>query len=162
MTSTVLKGLGLITLIYANKLHNKKIIVGPIEKIWVSDINMYYNARIDTGAETTSIHAFDIKVLTEKEIKMRNNIGKLIEFKTMNENGKIARHKGTIVNVNKIRNAQGVERRYAIAMTLKFNGRSRTILVNLRNRHKLKYKLLIGRNWLNDSYLVDVSKKQNQ
>ena len=46
-------------------------------------------------------------------------------------------------------------------MDLIWNGKSHAIPVNLRDRKKLEYKLLIGRNWLDGKYLVDVSKKDN-
>ncbi len=63
-----------------------------------------------------------------------------------------------IIKVSKIRNAQGVERRYAVVMDLIRNGQNKALPVNLRDRSKLEYKLLIGRNWLANDYLVDVTK----
>ncbi|WP_368730444.1 hypothetical protein [Poseidonibacter lekithochrous] len=42
-------------------------------------------------------------------------------------------------------------------MDLELNGKNKAVAVSLRNRSKLEYKLLIGRDWLNNDYLVDVS-----
>ncbi len=39
-----------------------------------------------------------------------------------------------------------------------WNGKNKSIPVNLRDRSELEYKLLIGRNWLEGDYLVDVTK----
>ncbi|HIF9421632.1 TPA: ATP-dependent zinc protease family protein [Photobacterium damselae] len=134
-----------------------KEIVGQVETIRVNNLDMDYEARIDTGAATTSINAYDIKVLGSDNSNMRDNLGEQVKFKTKNEKGQVATYKGKIIRVSKIRNAQGVERRYAVVMDLELNGKNKAVAVNLRNRSKLEYKLLIGRNWLNDDYLVDVS-----
>lgn len=52
--------------------------------------------------------------------------------------------------------AQGREKRYLVRLTLSAMGVRKTILVNLRDRSQLRYKLLLGRNWLADDFLVDV------
>ncbi|GAB6260437.1 RimK/LysX family protein [Photobacterium sp. CCB-ST2H9] len=136
----------------------KKSIVGQVETIKIPDLDMEFLARIDTGANTTSINASNIRVLGEKSDDMRENLGSMVEFTTENEKGEKATYKGKIVKVSKIRNAQGVERRYAVKMDLSWNGEHKRVSVNLRNRSKLEYKLLIGRNWLMGDYLVDVEK----
>ncbi|PST91269.1 ATP-dependent zinc protease [Photobacterium jeanii] len=144
----------------AAKMFEGKSIVGQVETIRVHELDLDYKARIDTGAKTTSIHAVDIKV-TGKDSdsdNMRDHLGETVEFTSFNEDGEEARYKGKIVKVSKIRNAQGVERRYAVKMDLGWNGEHKTVAVNLRDRSKLEYKLLIGRNWLEGNYLVDVEK----
>lgn len=140
-----------------------KSIVGPVETIKVNDLGINYEARIDTGANTTSINAYNIKIdgKTEEDNSkqtMHDNLGHKITFTTKNELGQEVTHTAKIIKVSKIRNAQGVERRYAVVMDLIWNGQSKAIPVNLRDRSKLKYKLLIGRNWLEGDYLVDVTK----
>ncbi|WP_249199433.1 RimK/LysX family protein [Photobacterium sp. GJ3] len=139
----------------------KKSIVGQVETIQISDLEMQYLARIDTGANTTSINAYDIRVLGDKSDDMRENLGNMVEFTTENEKGEKATYKAKIVKVSKIRNAQGVERRYGVKMDLSWNGEHKRITVNLRNRSKLEYKLLVGRNWLMGDYLVDVEKSDD-
>ncbi|MGF1723636.1 ATP-dependent zinc protease family protein [Photobacterium nomapromontoriensis] len=143
-----------------SKCDGGKSIVGQVETIKVYELNMDYLARIDTGAATTSINAKDIKVIGDDSDSdnMRDHLGHMVEFTTVNGKGKEAKYKGRIVKVSKIRNAQGVERRYAVKMDLGWNGEHKTVNVNLRDRSKLEYKLLIGRNWLSNDYLVDVDK----
>ncbi|MCW8329411.1 RimK/LysX family protein [Photobacterium sp. SDRW27] len=145
----------------ANGEENKqKSVVGQIETIKVHELEMDFQARIDTGAATTSIHATDITVNGEEPDSedMRDHLGEMVEFTSINENGDKATYKGKIIKVSKIRNAQGVERRYAVKMDLGWNGEHKTVAVNLRDRSKLDYKLLIGRNWLSGDYVVDVDK----
>jgi len=55
-----------------------------------------------------------------------------------------------------VRNAQGVETRYQIPLTLRWHGIDKLIRVNLRDRSAMTYKLLIGRDWLMGDFVVDV------
>ncbi len=142
----------------STSLEDKKI-VGETEFILVEDVSMNFLSRIDTGANSTSIHAIDIEIEGgEDSINMRDNVGKTIRFTTLNENGVETRHETEIHKVSIIRNAQGEERRYSVVMNLSFDGVTQPVVVNLRDRSRMTYKLLIGRNWLRGNYLVDVEK----
>jgi len=139
---------------------NDKSIVGELEYIDIQELDTPFLARIDTGANTSSIHAFDVVVEGEQSDSdnMRNHIGHTVSFTTANELGEESKHTGKIVKVSRIRNAQGVERRYGVNLTLNWQGEKKEVTVNLRDRSKLNYKLLIGRNWLEGDYLVDVER----
>lgn len=145
---------------FANEHCSNKTIVGQIETIHIKELNTNYKARIDTGAATTSIHATDIEIVGQEDESddMRDHLGDTVKFTTYNEDNIATKHTGRIIKVSKIRNAQGVERRYAVRMHLEFDGKEKKIAVNLRDRSKLEYKLLIGRNWLAGDYLVDVER----
>ncbi|MDD9194363.1 RimK/LysX family protein [Aliivibrio sp. S3MY1] len=145
---------------FAAESCSNKTIVGQIETIHVKELGSNYEARIDTGAATTSIHATNIEIIgkNDESEDMRDHLGDTVKFTTYNEVGEASEHTGRIIKVSKIRNAQGVERRYAVQMHLEFDGKDKKIAVNLRDRSKLDYKLLIGRNWLAGDYLVDVEK----
>jgi hypothetical protein len=130
--------------------------VGPVEYIKVVELeNMKYLTRIDTGANTTSIHAFDIKV-DDDSGDMKGNIGKTVTFTTMNEKKEFRTLQATIVDAIIIRNAIAKERRYQVELSLYWKGQMKKVLVNLSDRKKMSYKLLIGRNWLAGDYVVDV------
>lgn len=137
-----------------------KKIIGETAFITVEEAGIAFDSRIDTGATTTSINAFDIKIKGEDKEK-QNNINKLVTFKTRNRSGKVAVISTRIVNVVIVTNSQGREFRYVVDLTLNWQGESRKIRVNLRDRQEMTYKLLIGRNWLRGKYLVDVSKKEH-
>ena len=110
---------------YAANECNGKYIVGPIETIHVKDLNMDFKARIDTGANTTSINAYDLHVIDgnnnpeNNKASWNQNLGKMISFKTENAQGQEETHTGKIIKISKIRNAQGVERRYQINLILR-------------------------------------------
>jgi hypothetical protein len=63
-----------------------------------------------------------------------------------------------VARTGTIRNAERSEERIYVEMTLQYDGNAKKVQVNLNDRSGLTYPLLLGRNWLKDDYLVDVSK----
>lgn len=143
--------------------------IGQLAYVKVDELETTYLSRIDTGARTTSLHAMDIQLLdennnviipkrqTQSNIKnehYKNNVGKMISFESMNDKGKKIHYKAKVEEVSLVRNAQGKEYRYIIKLTLRYKDVVKYGKVNLRDRTKMTYKLLIGRNWLNDNFYV--------
>lgn len=142
---------------------NSRTIVGETAWIVVDDVEHAFEARIDTGARTTSIHAIDMQI--ENEAKdFKANIGKPIRFTIVDAEGKEFKMDSTISGVTQVRNAQGTEQRYSVPMTLTWSGISKPIEVNLRDRSAMTYKLLIGRDWLSTDFLcnVDIAEEKPQ
>ena len=139
---------------------SEKQIIGETAFITVNEADLMFDSRIDTGATSTSINAYDIRINGEDKDK-QNNINKIVTFKTRNSSGKVAEITTRIKNVVIVSNSQGREARYVVDLTLMWKGKSRKVRVNLRDRRKMTHKLLIGRNWLDGRYLVDVSKKEH-
>jgi hypothetical protein len=137
-----------------------KVTVGATEIIHVVEADLDFVTRIDTGARTTSIHALDIKIENPAP-KKKDNIGKKISLTLINGKGEKKRLQTTIIDALQVRNAQGVEVRYMIPLTLRWQGIDKTINVNLRNRSAMTYKLLIGRDWLSKDFIVDVDVNKN-
>jgi len=134
---------------------NAKKTVGATEVIRVVEANLDFKARIDTGARTTSINAQNIRVENPSPNK-KENIGKKISLDVVNGRKERRHLETTIVGALEVRNAQGVETRYQIPLTLDWQGIDKTIKVNLRDRSAMTYKLLIGRDWLSGDFVVDV------
>ena len=138
-----------------NPAVSPKRIVSGVEVTQVYDID--YLARVDTGANTSSINAYDIHV--ENEVKNPNaNVGRQLHFTTANENGISKRLDAKIVKVETVRNAQGTETRYVVLLPIRWHDVTKNIEVNLRDRSKMQYSLLLGRNWLKDDFVVDVGR----
>ena len=135
-----------------------KDIIGETARIRVKEADFDYIARIDTGARMTSIHAVDL-LIEDASDKPQENIGKTVTFVTRNNQGLRKILSGKIVDVATVKNAQGREQRYEVELTLQWHGKTKQVRVNLRDRSKMTYKLLIGRNWLAGDYLVDVARK---
>jgi len=141
-------------------LQEDHLIVGATEKIHVKEAALDFLARIDTGARTTSIHATEV-VCKDPSPNKKADIGKPISFLVTNEQGEQQRIETTITEVTEVRNAQGVETRYAVPMTLQWQGNTKQINVNLRDRSAMSYKLLIGRDWLSGNCVVNVDVNQD-
>lgn len=137
---------------------SKRKLIGEQAKISVRETGLVFKTRIDSGAVQTSMHAVDIHIEDEDKINMKNNIGKKITFTTANEKNKKKTVTTRIYGTSFIRNAQGDETRYTVMLNVGEPGHEHIVRVNLRDRTKMGYKLLIGRNWLQGHYLVDVTK----
>lgn len=133
-------------------------IIGETAWIRVGGVSFPYLARIDTGARVTSIHATEVNI-TDGSKEPEKNIGREITFTTVNRDGKSQQLTGLIKRISTVRNSQGIEQRYIIELVLSWENINKTVEVNLRDRSRMTYKLLIGRNWLSGDFLVDVDLK---
>ena len=137
-----------------NRLMNTSLpVIGQNELVSIGTRAIDVPAKIDTGADSSSIWASDIKVRRD---------GTLI-FKLFGEgsdyySGKV--FKRTDYKVAMVRSAMGEEQiRYRTRMTIKVAGRKIRVLFNLSDRSRNNFKILIGRRTVSGKFLVDVSKK---
>ncbi|KAA1192886.1 hypothetical protein F0M18_07695 [Pseudohalioglobus sediminis] len=131
-------------------------IVGEVEWVMVEPAALLLEARIDTGAETTSIHAEDIQ-LVEKDGK------RYVRFNLLNEEGVKIQQELRLRRRVLIKQLVGEpERRYVVRMWVTLAGTRSRIDVNLSDREDFEYPLLVGRNFLVDSVIVDVSRRYTQ
>jgi hypothetical protein len=129
-------------------------LVGEKEWALVEPGDLVLEARIDTGAQTSSMHAEDIQLI-EKDGK------RWIRFSLINpatdEKISLERrlHRSILV---KQKTEKTNDRRYVVRMWVTL-GDTRTWLdVSLSDREDFEFPLLLGRNMLVDSFVVDVSK----
>ncbi len=149
----------LMACLQAGSLHaEQKSTIGETAWINVKEIPFSYLARIDTGSKSSSIHATNTAIADASRI-YSENIGKNITFQTTNRDGKSQWLTAIITRVSNIRNSQKTEQRYVIQLSLSWEDVTKTVEVNLRNRSSMNYKLLIGRNFLSNDFLVDVDMK---
>jgi len=130
---------------------NHQQIIGATEIIEIEPSKMRIKARVDTGAQTSSIHAEDIEVDLLGDPR-----GKPIAFTLVNRQGQSQRIETHVLKLVTVRTAEGMERRYAVPLTMTWQQHSKTVLVTLNDRSQMRYRLLLGRNWLSGDYLVDV------
>jgi len=136
-------------------------LVGATERVRVEQASLDFLARIDTGAQTTSLHALDLHV-EDGASRMQANVGKIIRFRTVNEAGEEAWLSGVVADVVALSDWHGVELRYAVPLELSARGVRKRVLVNLRDRSAMAEKLLIGRDWLAGDFLVDVERNATE
>lgn len=129
-------------------------IVGEIEKIGIPSINYITEARIDSGAKTSSITGTNLK-------EKKSLAGKKSLTFTIKVEGKNRELTAPIIKKIKIKSAVSANKdnRYVVELPICFGNKLKTIEVTVANREKMNYQVLIGRNLLIDGYLIDVSKK---
>jgi len=132
----------------SEELMEDRVIIGAVELVQVVPIGVTKEARIDTGATTTSIDAQDI-VLFERDGK------KWVKFKFAGK--EIKKKMVDIVNIKR-HGAEDVKRP-SIMIRLALGDVTRNVKVTLADRSKFTYPILIGRNFLKDMFIVDVSKE---
>lgn len=131
-----------------------KTIIGRVEWISVTNPEAKFRARVDTGAQTCSIHAENI---VEKEIDGKS----YVEFTTEDDLGVKHTFLKEIVKRTLVKSTSGSsERRYVIRLDFDFGGEKISANVNLNNRKTLRHNFLIGRNLLLGHYIVDVSQSR--
>jgi len=129
-----------------------KIIIGSTEDIMIEPPEVKLKARIDTGAKTTSIDARNITPF-ERDGK------RWVKFSVFEgvEEHKVERPVYDTVLIK--RHGNESQRRYMIKMRVTAGGVSQLIPVSLTDRSSYEFPILIGRNFLKDYFIVDVSKK---
>jgi hypothetical protein len=115
-------------------------------------------ARVDTGATCCSIHCakFEIKDATEDP---KTNIGKLVRFmiQPIDGDGKGEWVESKIVDHVIVRTSEREDERYKVRLKLRVDDVEKKVLVTLNDRENMKYPILLGRNFLRDDFLVNVS-----
>jgi hypothetical protein len=135
----------------AGKMHLP--IVGAIEWVRIEPAGLLLESRIDTGAVTTSVHADNIQ-LVEKEGK------RYVRFVLTDPNSDEKVEQELRLRRRVLIKQSGLPdtRRYVVRMWVTLGETRSRIDVNLSDRTGFEYPLLIGRNFLTDSMIVDVSR----
>jgi len=125
----------------------EKQVIGPTALVAIQEAGISFNARVDTGAEITSIHAKNIRITNGQ-----------VDYSVINQHGSEVRLSSKIVREGVVKSAEAREKRVFVYLHIQHQGNTSKTLVNLNDRSKSSYKLLLGRNWLSGRYLVDVDK----
>lgn len=139
-------------------LKNRNLqIIGRLESIDFPEWNLIgIDAKIDTGAYTSSLHCHHIQSYEEagKEYVKFNLLDPSHE--TYNDKlFKLPIHRKKVV---KSSNGE-TEERYVVKTTVSLFNRSLKAELSLTDRSEMRYPVLIGRKLLNGRFLVDVSQK---
>lgn len=128
--------------------------LGQVEYVDVVPYKFRQKARIDTGAETSSIDAQEIVEFERdgkpwvKFVMKDRNTGETVEMRAPVRRTVLIKQHG-VDNV----------RRQVISLTLAIGNLKDDVEVTLADRENFEYPILIGRNFLQGRALVDVSGK---
>ncbi|MFH1078679.1 MAG: RimK/LysX family protein [Pseudomonadota bacterium] len=126
----------------------ERITVGLVEEVVLLPWGVKLPARIDTGAAQTSLDARDIVIR-----------GKTVNFKLPEKYGGLQLSL-PIVALKTIRSAEALEQRPVVMMEFCLGSKHIRTRVNLNDRSKVKYPLLVGRNALKKNFIVDCMKEK--
>lgn len=135
---------------------NDKIIVGSEEWCAFPDLAVYaIKARVDSGAKTSSIHAFNIKPFTRNDAAWVS-----FEVHPLQKNAKtVVRCEALVIGRRIIKSSNGSsEKRYVISTLFSIGNSSWEIELTLTNRDNMGYRMLLGREAMKGRILVDPSK----
>ena len=126
---------------------------GWIEYAYIMPDRFAMKAKLDTGADTTSINA-------RKVTTFFKGGSDWARFSVSNFEGDKLVIERPIVRTTTIKRHNGDHQdRPVIELSLCIDGITKTVEVNLVDRSKLNYQLLIGRNYMRNSLLVDSAKE---
>lgn len=135
---------------YNSKYHR----LGQVEYVDIMPMGFRQKARIDTGAETTSIDAVDIveferdgRAWVQFAVKDRNTDESVMIKAPIKRTVLIKQH------------GNGDIRRQVVLLTLAIGELKEEVEVTLADRENFEYPILVGRNFLQGRALVDVSRK---
>ncbi len=131
----------------------QKRLVGATEVVYVREANLSLQARVDTGAKTSSIHAENIRIETSGDPR-----GKAISFDLVTNEGHSITIETRVISVVKVRNTDQSESRFVVPLNIKWRDSEKMVAVTLNDRSRMQYRMLLGRNWLRGDFIVDVEK----
>ncbi len=134
-----------------------KIIVGSEEWCSLPMLGIpLIKARVDSGAKTSSLHAFNIRKFQRNDVPWVS-----YELHPLQHNRRvIVRCESEVVDRRTVKSSTGVsEKRYVIKSLIQLSGRSWEIEMTLANRDSMGYRMLLGRGAMKERILVDPSAK---
>jgi len=126
-------------------------VIGAVEPLYLLPLKSAFDARLDTGATTSSLDADDI-------VEFERDGEKWVSFKVVNwRSGEEHLFEKPVLRSARIKRINGAEHRIFVMMNVQFGGQKIAAEFSLAERDDFKYQVLVGRNILSGRYLVDVS-----
>ncbi len=126
----------------------KKILIGNKDIVDFPDLNMWaVKAKVDTGADTSSIHV--------RKIKLEQKGGEQVLSCYFRP-----RHKTTFTSFKQkmVKSSNGISQmRYAVMLKLILFGQEYETYFTLSDRKAMTFPILLGKRFLKGKFVVDVS-----
>ncbi|OEK02379.1 ATP-dependent zinc protease [Roseivirga sp. 4D4] len=132
-------------------------IIGRQDIVDLPELNLVnVEAKVDTGAYTSSINCSRVSVKVIDGVK---TLTFFISGSRIHEK-KARKFTTTTFDQKKIRSSNGItESRYIINTYIILFGKKKKLELSLADRSKMKFPILLGRKFLTDRFIVDVSEK---
>jgi hypothetical protein len=125
-----------------------KITIGTVEDVVLLPWGVKLSARVDTGAAKSSLDA--------RELKIKDDV---VEFKLPEQVGGL-QLRLPIVEWRHVQSPDGRQRRPVVDLEFCLGSKRIRNKVNLNDRSFVKYPLILGRNFLEDHFVVDVKRRK--
>jgi hypothetical protein len=136
-----------------------KQIIGATATLTETSTRLSFPARVDTGAETCSLHVEKVDIEDRTRSRVRN-IGKTIRFLLKGSDGRTKWVEAVVADAVRVKSSSlkggEVDHRYKVRLTLEWKDVRKEVLVTLNDRTAMEYPLLVGRNFLEGDFLIDV------
>lgn len=132
-----------------------KVIVGEVEKLYLAEPGLVYTARIDSGAETSSL---DARNITRFERDGNNWVRFDVPVPDTDELVTLEKEVSRRVRIIQA-STEDSERRVVVELQFAIGDHKQVAEFTLADRSNLTYEVLIGRNVLRDVMLIDVGKE---
>ena len=132
-----------------------KIIIGSEEWCGFPALGLpAIKARVDSGAKTSSIHAFNIQ-----SFRRGGMLWVSFEVHPIQNNRKaVVRCERPVIDKRKVKSSSGVaETRYVIQVPMKVADQTWEVELTLANRDSMGYRMLLGREAMSGRMVVDPS-----
>ena len=128
-------------------------ILGKIDTFDLPDLNINnIEAKIDTGAKTSSLHCMSIKPTKDGYVEFI-----VLDKSHKDFTGKYIKEK--ISRIGEVKSSNGIkQKRYFIKTTIVVFNKKYIMELSLSHRDSMNYPLLIGRELIEQDFLVDVTK----
>ncbi|MBV0932661.1 ATP-dependent zinc protease family protein [Marinobacterium weihaiense] len=128
-------------------------ILGWREWVALPDLDIAkIKAKVDTGARTSALHAFDVRL-------EETSAGKIVHFKIhprQRDLETVIECQAPLLDEREVRDSGGhSEMRYVIETRITIGDTTHTAEVTLTNRDSMGFRMLLGRTTMNGHYLVD-------
>jgi hypothetical protein len=133
------------------------IIVGAIEECDLPELHISaLNVRVDTGAQTSSLHVDNIETdERDNELWVSFDI-----HPDTHEVARVVRRTAKVKEMRAIKSSNASkEKRFVIETTISMGTQSWPIEVTLTDRSSMSYLMLLGREAMKDRFLVNPSKE---
>ena len=117
-----------------------------------------FTARVDTGAAVSSVHVDpDDVVIEDESAEPAENVDKTVRLRLDNGEGEDRWIETRIEDYAEVRSANGAEHRYRVILPIQVGDVLKHAVVNLNDRSRMRYRFLLGRDFLEGDFLVDVA-----
>ncbi|MFA0086328.1 RimK/LysX family protein [Vibrio sp. E150_011] len=136
---------------------SKPVLLGSVEKVELDALKRGFDARVDTGAATSSLNAVDIQVF-ERDGK------EWVKFHLIDDHAKEQEKRwieSPVVRYVKIRQPTNdkAERRAVVQLWIRVGKIHEKAQFTLADRSQMTHPILLGREFIKDIALVDVSQQ---